>query len=198
MNSIPKDTTQRILKDVREMLKHPLTDHGIYYQHDEHHLLKGYAMIVGPSNTPYAYGYYFFEFLFPTDYPYCPPTVRYCTNKNNIRFHPNLYVNGKVCLSILNTWAGEKWSSCQSIQSVLLTLCSILTSRALTHEPGTHEESSIQQFDKIVSFANVASALIDVLQQDRNIYLFQFDIFYEQIQALFLKNYDAIVAHIHA
>ena len=58
---ISKDTMQRILSDVKEIMKNPLTEHGIYYKHDDDNLLLGYAMIVGPSETPYQYGYYFFK-----------------------------------------------------------------------------------------------------------------------------------------
>ena len=61
---INKETIQRLLKDVRQIIKHPLTDNGIYYSHGENDMMKGYALIVGPSGTPYFGGYYFFEFYF--------------------------------------------------------------------------------------------------------------------------------------
>ena len=83
-------------------------------------------MIVGPSETPYFGGFYFFEFKYPGDYPHSPPEVIYKTNGDNIRFNPNLYVNGKVCISLLNTWRGEQWTSCQTITTVLLNLCLFL------------------------------------------------------------------------
>jgi ubiquitin-protein ligase len=58
---ITKDTMNRLIKDIKEIILHPLTDNGIYYSHDEENMLKGYAMIVGPDDTPYFGGYYFFE-----------------------------------------------------------------------------------------------------------------------------------------
>ena len=57
------------------------------------------------------------------------------------RFNPNFYRNGKVCLSILNTWEGEKWSSCQSIRSILITLQMTMNETPLLNEPGIHEIS---------------------------------------------------------
>jgi hypothetical protein len=69
---IKRETIQRLLKDVKQIIKHPLTDNGIYYSHDETDMLKGYAMIVGPADTPYFGGFYFFEFNFPDDYPFSP------------------------------------------------------------------------------------------------------------------------------
>ena len=59
--SISKDTINRLLKDVKNIIKNPLTDNGIYYIHDDSDILKGYALIVGPEDTPYYGGYYFFE-----------------------------------------------------------------------------------------------------------------------------------------
>ena len=59
-------------------------------------------MIVGPSESLYRYGYYLFNFEFPREYPYAPPKVYYLTNDGSTRFNPNLYRNGKVCISILN------------------------------------------------------------------------------------------------
>ena len=44
---ITNETIRRLLKDVKQIMKHPLTDNGIYYKHSENELLKGYAMIVG-------------------------------------------------------------------------------------------------------------------------------------------------------
>mmetsp|Transcript_10330 Transcript_10330/g.30927 ORF Transcript_10330/g.30927 Transcript_10330/m.30927 type:complete len:103 (-) Transcript_10330:836-1144(-) len=46
----------------------------------------------------------------PDDYPQSPPRVRnMTTGAGRVRFNPNLYANGKVCLSILGTWKGPGW-----------------------------------------------------------------------------------------
>ena len=58
---IPRETLVRLLRDVKTLMKTPLTDNGIYYVHDDTEVLKGYAMIVGPKDTPYFGGYYFFS-----------------------------------------------------------------------------------------------------------------------------------------
>jgi ubiquitin-conjugating enzyme E2 Z len=124
----------------------------------------GYAMIVGPTETPYENGIYLFKFKFPYNYPAIPPHVTYHTNNGYTRFHPNLYKNGKVCLSILNTWQGESWSSCQSIRSVLLTISSILTKDALTHEPGIsvhHQYTPV--YEEIIKYENVSSAICNII-----------------------------------
>ena len=61
---IKKETIHRLLKDVKQIIKNPLTDNGIYYSHDESDMMKGYAMIIGPADTPYFGGFYFFKFDF--------------------------------------------------------------------------------------------------------------------------------------
>ena len=120
---LKKDTITRLIKDVKEIIMNPLTSHGIYYHHNEADILKGEVLIIGPKDTPYENGFYLFEISYPVNYPYSPPVVKYFTNDGITRFNPNLYKCGKVCLSILNTWRGDQWSSCQTISSVLLALC---------------------------------------------------------------------------
>jgi ubiquitin-conjugating enzyme E2 O len=64
----------------------------------------------GPRGTPYSDGLFFFDIQLPSDYPEVPPRVYY--HAHGDRLNPNLYENGKVCLSLLGTWAGssvESW-----------------------------------------------------------------------------------------
>lgn len=56
---ISKETIHRLLKDVKQIIKNPLTENGIYYIHHDEDMLKGYALIVGPDDTPYFAGNYF-------------------------------------------------------------------------------------------------------------------------------------------
>ena len=62
-----------------------------------------------------------------------------------VRFNPNLYAQGKVCLSILGTWRaehpGEQWSAVQSVQSILLSIQSLL------HDAPYHNEPSFEVDD---------------------------------------------------
>lgn len=61
------------------------------------------------------------------------------TNNGRTRFNPNIYSEGKVCLSILGTWRGnpgEEWSSAQSLESVLISIQSLMSSNPYENEPG--------------------------------------------------------------
>jgi ubiquitin-conjugating enzyme E2 Z len=194
---ISGDTVKRLLKDVRQVLKHPLTDNGIYYIHDDTDMTKGYAMIIGPTNTPYFGGYYFFAFDFPFDYPFTPPNVTYMTNDGVTRFNPNLYINGKVCVSILNTWAGEKWSSCQTINSVLLTLCSLLNESPLENEPGqTVTCRDFDPYQKSIEYKNIDFAICDMFLKRKIPPVFQ--AFYPFMREQFIHNYDKLLAYVHS
>ena len=197
MSFITKETVSRLLKDVRQIIKNPLTDNGIYYVHDDADMLKGYAMIVGPEDTPYFGGFYFFIFDYPNDYPFRPPTVTYCTNGENIRFNPNLYVSGKVCVSILNTWHGDQWSSCQTISTILLTLCTLLCKNPLLNEPGILEsDHAVPKYNKIIEYSNINIAVCDIVNKKASVYRPFFDLFYPFVIENFKKNHDKLVAFV--
>jgi ubiquitin-conjugating enzyme E2 Z len=183
----------RLIKDLKEIIKNPLSDNGIFYSHDETNMLKGYAMIIGPSETPYFGGYYFFELNYPANYPYSPPHIVYCTNAEKIRFNPNLYTNGKVCLSLLNTWKGEQWTSCQTISTILLTLCTVLIKNPLLNEPGIRKEhNDFKKYNKIILYKNIDIAVLQILQKKTGVFLEQFEVFNSEIKESFVKNADKL------
>jgi ubiquitin-protein ligase len=176
--------------DVKEIISEPLED--IYYNHDEQNALKGYACLLGPSKTPYEYGYYFFEFEFPPNYPFSPPVVKFVNYDGSTRFNPNLYINGKVCLSILNTWDGEKWSSCQSIRTVLLTLTTLLNEEPLLNEPGiTREHPNFDSYHKLIEYKNVEISVLKYLQKPNLPY--PFHVFYPILVKSFVENAPKLI-----
>ena len=191
---VSKETISRLLKDVKQILKNPLTENGIYYIHDDTDMMKGYALIIGPSDTPYFGGNYFFELNYPADYPHSPPKVKYWTNANNIRFNPNLYVCGKVCVSLLNTWRGDQWTSCQTISTVLLTLCTLLCSDPLLNEPGVGKaHNDMSSYNEIITFANIDVAVCDIVEKKTSVFMPFFENFYPFIKEQFIKNYDKLL-----
>ena len=182
-----KTNQKRLLKDVIDIIKNPLEDNGIYYKHDENDMLCGYALIMGPEETLYNYGYYLFKFTFPTDYPFSPPKLTYLTNNGHTRFHPNLYRTGKVCLSILNTWRGEQWTSCQTIRSVLLTLVTLFHNKPLLNEPGlTEKYKDFHKYNEIIQYENYNTSIISFLNKKISSELY--DLFEEDIKKNYKKN----------
>lgn len=194
MSIISKETISRLLKDVKQIIKYPLIDNGVYYIHDDQDMLKGYALIIGPEDTPYFAGNYFFEFEYPVDYPHSPPKVKYWTNGNNIRFNPNLYKCGRVCVSLLNTWRGDQWTSCQSISTVLLTLCTLLCENPLLNEPGvTKTHVDMINYTDIIEYSNIDIAICNIIDKKSGYYQPFFENFYPFIKENFIKNYEKIL-----
>ncbi|XP_028793070.1 probable ubiquitin-conjugating enzyme E2 26 isoform X3 [Neltuma alba] len=97
------------------------------------------AVMIGAEGTPYHDGLFFFDVFFPNGYPNVPPEVHY--HSGGVRINPNLYNCGKVCLSLLNTWSGdknEKWLP--GVSTILQVLVSIqgliLNTKPYFNEPG--------------------------------------------------------------
>tara|TARA_B100001093_G_scaffold483518_1_gene516102 strand:+ start:2703 stop:3428 length:726 start_codon:yes stop_codon:yes gene_type:complete len=186
-------TVKRLISDIKEVAKNSLSKEGIYYKHDESNMLIGYALIIGPENTPYEYGNFLFKLNFPSDYPHSPPVVTYYTNDGSTRFNPNLYKNGKVCISILNTWKGEQWSGCQTIRTILLSLCSLLNNNPLLNEPGiTETHRDIDSYNKIIKYKTLDTAINKILSKE--LLSDEFKIFYDIIVENYKNNYIKIIS----
>ena len=187
MATISQETAKRLIKDIRAITKDP--PKGIFYIHDDTNMLAGKAMIIGPPDTPYEGGYYFFKFLFPTDYPHAPPKVTFCTNDGKTRMHPNLYKNGKVCLSLLNTWNGDAWTGCNTITSILLVIRSIMTKDPLCHEPGLdNRHRDFYKYQEIVRYKNIQLATIGVFKSSH--YKTDFGDLFEIAKSDYLDNLE--------
>ena len=58
------------------------------------------------------------SFTFPSTYPYTSPNITFTTPM----YHPNIDMRGNICLDVLK----ERWSAAYSVQTVLLSLQSLL------------------------------------------------------------------------
>lgn len=185
---------KRIFLDTKELFKNPLTSMGIYYKNNIDDLSVGYAMIIGPKDTPYQYGYYLFEIKYPCNYPFEPPHVLFLTNDGKTRFNPNLYKEGKVCLSILNTWDGPSWSPCQTIRSVLISILgNVFVDNPICNEPGfniTNKEN--EPYNQSIRYKNIEFACLQLYMKTTKIKNKAYDLFYPIIQDDFNKNYENI------
>jgi len=101
------------------------------------------VMITGPDETPYANGCFLFDVTLPATYPQVAPKIQFLTTGGGrMRFNPNLYQCGKVCLSLLGTWQGPGWVSGEStLLQVLVSIQSlILVPDPYFNEPGWERE----------------------------------------------------------
>ncbi len=128
--------SKRLTKEIVDAQAESIRNSGIYNWFDEADVTNGRALIIGPKDTPYAFCPLLFNFKLPPDYPFNPPAAKFMTSDGKTRFHPNLYVEGKVCLSILGTWQSPKWSAVMTISTVLSSIQSLLEANPITNEPG--------------------------------------------------------------
>lgn len=188
---------KRMHSDMRDYFRSKsLNEQGIFCTFDEEDALRVRAMIVGPEDTPYFGGYYFFDMRFPQEYPHKPPKVSYETRWQDIRFHPNLYANSKVCLSILGTWSGPGWTSAQTLSSVLLTIQSLLMKDPLTNEPGyevrkPYTEQKHKLYETLITYENFRTAIFRMLETPP----LGFEAFLPIMQKCFIINAQKIYAN---
>lgn len=181
-----KTYSARALKRIQNELidlnksKDILAQSGIYVHYDESDMTKLYVMMMGPGDTPYEDGYFFFEFVFPENYPMNPPLAKYCTqgemydlrkrSNSGVRFNPNLYTCGKVCLSMLNTWQGPGWTPSNTMTNVFMAIQGlVLTGNPLENEPGYEdlqgtEKASYDVYNEMIRFAKYKIAILGMLR----------------------------------
>lgn len=119
----------RELRDLRGKTRLPVAAAAAcYVRQDAERPDKVRCVISGPQDTPYEGGLFVFDVYFPPGYPNVPPLmVLETTGEGRARFNPNLYADGKVCLSLLGTWHGgdeaSKWNpSSSTLFQILLSI----------------------------------------------------------------------------
>ncbi|OQO03647.1 hypothetical protein B0A48_10312 [Cryoendolithus antarcticus] len=89
------------------------------------------ALIVLNPDSLYYGGYFKARITFPSNYPFAPPDFKFVRPL----WHPNIYPDGRLCISILHQpgddamsgeSAGERWSPVQRVESVLISILSLL------------------------------------------------------------------------
>lgn len=83
---------------------------SIFVKTDVSNIGKMRALIIGPKNTPYENGCFIFDIYIPANYPQECPKIQFL-NHFGVMMNPNLYDNGKICLSLIGTFGDHKNSS---------------------------------------------------------------------------------------
>ena len=111
-------------------------------------------MVMGSRDTPYSNGAFVFDMYCDDSYPNNPPKMSLTTTGGGkIRFNPNLYSCGKVCLSLLGTWRGQASENWDAKLSTLLQL--FISTQGITmsedvyfNEPGFDSEQGTPEGEK--------------------------------------------------
>ncbi|OAD61943.1 Ubiquitin-conjugating enzyme E2 O [Eufriesea mexicana] len=145
----PTDPTNffRTVSKELKLLKSSLPP-GIWVKGFEDRIDLYSVMFRGPEKTPYEDGLFLFDFQLSADYPAAPPLCHYISYCND-RLNPNLYEDGKVCVSLLGTWSGrgtEVWTSSSTLLQVIVSIQGlILVPEPYFNEAGFDKQKGSQQ-----------------------------------------------------
>ena len=159
--------SKRVLLDSIEAQQYE--DQQIHYWFDDSNITEGQLLVWGPVDTLYEDMPMVYSVKFSSGYPFDPPNVLFLTGDGYTRFHPNMYKEGKVCLSILGTWEGPKWVASQRMSSVGLTLQSLMDNNPIVHEPGyaNKTDSTATSYNEFIGFRCI-SFLVSLLHKYAN------------------------------
>ncbi|XP_054833183.1 (E3-independent) E2 ubiquitin-conjugating enzyme isoform X4 [Eublepharis macularius] len=148
------------------------------------------ALVKGPTRTPYEDGLFLFDIQLPNIYPAVPPLFRYLSQCSG-RLNPNLYDNGKVCVSLLGTWIGkgtERWTSKSSLLQVLISIQGlILVNEPYYNEAGFDSDRGLQEGYENSRCYN-EMALIRVVQSMMQLLRKPVEVFEQEIYEHFCCN----------
>ncbi|KAK4522374.1 hypothetical protein GAYE_SCF01G1891 [Galdieria yellowstonensis] len=121
-----------LMKQLKELNKNPDCGFSAGLV-DETNPFEWQVILSGPPDTLYEGGVFKARLVFPQDYPVMPPTMRFTSEM----WHPNVYQDGRVCISILHPpgddphnyeQASERWTAVHTVESILVSVISMLAS----------------------------------------------------------------------
>ncbi len=107
---------RRLQKELIDIQREPPENCSAGIENDD--IYHWTATIFGPADSPYAGGAFSLDIVFPENYPFEPPKLRFTTRV----YHPNISPDGVICLDILR----DQWSPALTVAKVLLSICSLL------------------------------------------------------------------------
>lgn len=119
-------------KQLKELTKRPVDGFSAGLV-DDSNLFEWQVTVLGPPDTYYEGGFFNAVLTFPSDYPQSPPSCRFTSEM----WHPNVYADGRVCISILHNpgddphgyeKAYERWSPVHTVETIILSIISMLSS----------------------------------------------------------------------
>lgn len=145
-NSVSQTQLKRINKDVSECI-----DNNICIQQDPDNFTHLICILYGPSESEYEEGIFKIDVTFPQNFPFVAPQMKFITQI----YHPNIALNGNICLDILK----DKWSPALSLKALLLSLQSLLTDPN-TQSPLNSEAATLYNSDRKAYNAKVKEYIL--------------------------------------
>lgn len=119
---------KRLQSEYKQYLKDPGCQYTI--SPNPNNFLEWDVMLFGPPDTIFEGGVFKCKLEFTNNYPNKPPILKFITPL----YHPNVFPNGTVCMSILHEGVdnfgyehvSERWNPSHSIDSILLSMLLVL------------------------------------------------------------------------
>ncbi|CAF1420947.1 unnamed protein product [Adineta steineri] len=109
---------RRLMRDLRDLTQNPVE--GINAAPvSADNIFQWNAILDGPDDSLFEDASFVLTLKFPQDYPNHPPDVKFVTKV----FHPNIYMDGSICLDILQ----QRWSASLDVSTLLVSIRSLLT-----------------------------------------------------------------------
>ncbi|KRX57320.1 Ubiquitin-conjugating enzyme E2 J2, partial [Trichinella sp. T9] len=116
-------------------------------------ILEWHYLLRGPEDSPYAGGFYHGKLIFPTDYPFKPPSIYIITP--NGRFKPNT----RLCLSI-SDFHPDTWNPTWSVSTILTGLLSFMLESTPTYGSIVTTDEAKQKLARRSILYNLQSAVV--------------------------------------
>jgi len=120
-----------LAKQLRDLKKSPVEGFSAGLV-DDTNIFEWEVIIIGPPDTLYEGGFFKARLSFPQEYPNLPPKMKITSEI----WHPNVYDNGEVCISILHPpgddkWgyekAAERWLPIHTVETIIVSVISMLS-----------------------------------------------------------------------
>ncbi len=137
-----KAIQNRLKKELNDLINNPVCDSQVVLENDDD--IRNWLVIMkGPADSPYSEGNFKLKFVFPENYPFKPPEVKFITTI----YHPNIKLdNGEICLDVFTS----SWLPTQKISEILEKIATILktpsTSSPLEPEIASEFSSNYEKF----------------------------------------------------
>lgn len=158
---------KRLMQELQPLQK----EKWVHIETDETNLFRWKLglWVVNPDSVWHG-AYLKAEMRFPSEYPYQPPTFRFLTK--NI-YHPNVYTDGNLCISILHKpgedersgeAANERWNVLHGVESVLRSVLLLLDDPEINSPANV--DASVLFRDKRAEYDRLAKITVEKSQKD--------------------------------
>jgi len=137
---------------------------------DDSNLFKWELMIVGPPDTLYEGGFFKATLDFPPNFPNMPPEMTFTSPM----WHPNVFPDGKVCISILHApgedphneleSAEERWRPVLGVEQIIISVMSILSDP--NHDSPANIDAAVMMREDRTEFKKRVRQTVRASQED--------------------------------